>query len=95
LNHFDLYRLETRDQLEDIGYWEILEGDAVSFIEWGDKFPQDAPLDYLEIRIEQAPLDKRNIVCHAHGQRARRLLFLWARNPEAQLDPVPDYKHRI
>ncbi|MBO4365021.1 MAG: tRNA (adenosine(37)-N6)-threonylcarbamoyltransferase complex ATPase subunit type 1 TsaE, partial [Eggerthellaceae bacterium] len=40
LYHFDLYRLESRDQLEDIGYWDILEGDGVSFIEWGDKFPQ-------------------------------------------------------
>lgn len=92
VNHFDLYRLEQRDQLEDIGYWELLEGNAVSFIEWGDKFPQDAPLDYLEIRIEQLPLGKRRIACLSHGQRARRLLFLWARDPEAQLDPAPHYK---
>lgn len=93
VNHFDLYRLDDRDQLEDIGYWEIIEGNGVSFVEWGDKFPQDAPLDYLEIRIEQAPLEKRKIVCRAHGRRARRLLFIWAQDPEAQLDPLPGYKH--
>lgn len=95
LYHFDLYRLESRDQLEDIGYWDILEGDGVSFIEWGDKFPQSAPLDYLEIRIEHDKGDGRTISCRAHGQRARRLLFLWSRDERTQLDPVPDRKRRI
>ena len=95
LYHFDLYRLESRDQLEDIGYWDILESGGVSLIEWGDKFPQSAPLDYLEVRIEHDGASKRTIWCRAHGQRARRLLFLWSRAREAQLDPVPDRKRRI
>lgn len=93
--HFDLYRLEDCDQLEDIGYWEILEGDGVSFIEWGDKFPQSAPLDYLEIRMQQEAGDSRTIMCRAHGERARRLLFLWAHDPQTHLDPVPDHKRRL
>ena len=95
LFHFDLYRLESRDELEDIGYWELLEGDGVSFIEWGNKFPQSAPLDYLEVRIDQENYNMRTIWCRSHGQRSRRLLFLWSRDAEAQLDPVPDHKRRI
>ena len=95
LYHFDLYRLESRDELEDIGYWELLEGDGVSFIEWGNKFPQSAPLDYLEVRIDQENYNMRTIWCRSHGQRSRRLLFLWSRDAEAQLDPVPDHKRRI
>lgn len=95
LYHFDLYRLESRDELEDIGYWEILEGEGVSFIEWGSKFPQSAPLDYLEVRIEQRDYDMRTIICQAHGERARRLLFLWSRDAGAQLDPYSDSKLRI
>lgn len=92
LNHFDLYRLDSHHELEDIGYWEILEGDGVSFIEWGDKFPHSMPLDYLEVRIESHDATTRTITCRAHGMRARRLLFLWAQNPDALLDPVPDHK---
>lgn len=95
LSHFDLYRLDSSDQLEDIGYWEILEGDGVSFIEWGDKFPQSAPLDYLEVRILDEDAGGRTLLCRAHGERARRLLFLWSRNPHTHLDPLPDYKRRV
>ena len=95
LYHFDLYRLESRDELEDIGYWEILEGDGVSFIEWGSKFPHSMPLDFLEVCIDQQDYDMRTIWCLAHGQRARRLLFLWAQNSAAQLDPVSDRMRRV
>lgn len=95
LNHFDLYRLDAQHELEDIGYWEMLEGDGVNFVEWGDKFPHSLPLDYLEIRIESQSATDRIITCRAHGERARRLLFLWAKNPDAFLDPVPDHKRFI
>lgn len=33
LNHFDLYRLENEEDLEDIGFFEIIEGEGISFIE--------------------------------------------------------------
>lgn len=42
LYHFDLYRLEDAGQLDDIDYWGITEGDGVSLVEWGDKFPEAA-----------------------------------------------------
>jgi len=38
--HFDLYRLETGDQLEDIDFYQLVEGDGVSLVEWGDKFTE-------------------------------------------------------
>ena len=40
LYHFDLYRLEEADELEDIGYYETIDGDGASFVEWGEKFPR-------------------------------------------------------
>ena len=40
LYHFDLYRLEHPDELEDIGYFETIDGDGASFVEWGEKFPK-------------------------------------------------------
>lgn len=39
LYHFDLYRLNDQDELEDTGYYDTIDADGVSFIEWGEKFP--------------------------------------------------------
>jgi tRNA threonylcarbamoyladenosine biosynthesis protein TsaE len=86
LNHFDLYRLDDAEQLEDIGYWDAVEGDGASFIEWGDKFPDEAPSDYLEMRFTVDGHGSRTIKVHAYGERARRLLTLWASNREARLE---------
>ncbi len=85
LNHFDLYRLETADQLYDIGYWDVLEGSGASFVEWGDRFPDDAPSDYVEIRMTVEEDGARIIRVHSYGERARRLLFLWGDSEESGL----------
>src|SRR6202789_4095272 len=39
LFHLDLYRLETEQELEGIGLWEMADApDALVLVEWGDKF---------------------------------------------------------
>ncbi|HVP20087.1 MAG TPA: tRNA (adenosine(37)-N6)-threonylcarbamoyltransferase complex ATPase subunit type 1 TsaE [Spirochaetia bacterium] len=35
--HVDLYRIEGRDQLENLGLDDLLRGDAVVIVEWGEK----------------------------------------------------------
>ena len=85
LNHFDLYRLESAEELEDIGYWEVLESDGASFIEWGDKFPEAMPDDYLELSIVGGLDGVRSISAHAHGVRSDALLANWCSRLEAAL----------
>jgi len=85
LNHFDLYRLDSADQLEDIGYWDVLEGDGVSFIEWGDKFPDDLPFDFLRMHFSVDDEGSRAIEIRACGERAHNLLGLWENVEAAQL----------
>ena len=92
LSHFDLYRLDSSQELEDVGYWEALEDDGVSFVEWGNKFPNCMPADYMRIRIECTGESTRVITCRSCGERGRRLLFMWAQDPAAALHPVPDSK---
>jgi hypothetical protein len=79
LQHFDLYRLDTSAQLDDIDYFGYLESDAVSVVEWGDKFSDALPLDYIEIalQIDDAQPDTRILQSLAHGPRATRLLKAW------------------
>ena len=86
LNHFDLYRLEDECELEDIAYWELLEGDRASFVEWGDRFPESLPYDYLELDFVVSQADVREIRCQAHGGRAESLLEAWASCSESKLE---------
>ena len=42
IDHFDLYRLESSDELESIGLWDILEDpDALVLIEWPERVPTE------------------------------------------------------
>lgn len=85
LYHFDLYRLEDSQELDDIGYFEMLEGPGVSFVEWGDKFPDAMPYEYLELDITVGQSGERRFVAHAYGERPRRLLYLWANDSRSRL----------
>ena len=73
LYHFDLYRLEDADELEDIDYYGITEGDGVSLVEWGDKFEEAAPDDCLTLDFKVSEDATRTIHAHATGERAREL----------------------
>ena len=77
LYHFDLYRLEDDEELEDIGYFDVLEADGVSLVEWADKFPDSLPEDYLELRITIAPDETRFLAATPEGSRSEELLADW------------------
>ena len=59
LNHFDLYRLESEDDLDNIGFYEIIEDDSFSFIEWAEKFPEAMPENALTLKIEKLDASTR------------------------------------
>lgn len=85
LYHFDLYRLESSDELEDIGYYETIDGDGASFIEWGEKFPDELPYSYLQITITVNDEGIRTVKARAYGDRARQLLVVWAKDSRSRL----------
>lgn len=80
LYHFDLYRLESSEELEDIDFYGIVEGDGVSCIEWASKFPDDMPEDRLEVYLEVGPIstdgNSRHVKARAFGS-ASQLLDFW------------------
>ena len=77
LYHFDLYRLEDPCQLEDLAFYETVEGDGVSCIEWASKFPDEMPEDRLEVFIAVEGENERCIRARAFGQ-AQALFDTWA-----------------
>lgn len=77
LNHFDLYRLEREEQLEDIDFWGTLESGGVSFIEWGDRFPGALPADRLDVSLRIDGDEERSLVAEPTGPRSAELAERW------------------
>ena len=55
VRHFDLYRLDSPEELADIGFYEYVGGEGVSLIEWGDLFQSELPPEYLQVNLTIAP----------------------------------------
>ena len=77
LYHFDLYRLESAEQLEDLDYWGTLEADGVSVVEWGDRFPDALPLDGVTVRIHITDDESRRLELEPIGARGAALASAW------------------
>ena len=62
LFHFDMYRIESEDDLYSIGFEDYPDA-GVCVAEWCEKIPFALPEFYLEVRIEKCPpdVDKRVI----------------------------------
>ncbi len=53
VNHLDLYRIERDEELDNLGWEEFLEMDAVTFIEWPQRIePRLSSYYKIEIRIK-------------------------------------------
>jgi tRNA threonylcarbamoyladenosine biosynthesis protein TsaE len=72
--HFDLYRLDDSAQLDDIDYFGLLEDDAISVVEWGDRFSDALPLDYLLVAFGLLDEQTREMRLEASGARSASLL---------------------
>jgi tRNA threonylcarbamoyladenosine biosynthesis protein TsaE len=49
LHHVDLYRIEGRDQMENLGLEDMVRGDSIVVVEWGEKL--EPWLDVPHFRI--------------------------------------------
>jgi tRNA threonylcarbamoyladenosine biosynthesis protein TsaE len=96
--HLDVYRLETLQEVVDLGFDEGVDRGAIAFIEWGDAMSPLLPSDHLEVELRLGPVEQANleldeertITLRAHGDDWHRRLAVaeevlrpW-RGPEAE-----------
>ena len=55
LFHFDMYRLDSADELFDIGWDDYLERGGVCAVEWSENVADAIPPDAVRVAIERAP----------------------------------------
>ncbi len=71
LQHFDFYRLEEEEELDNLGFDEYLRG-GVTVIEWSEKFPGRLPESAAHITIEKTGPEDRLVRFVFSGSRWRR-----------------------
>ncbi len=70
LHHADLYRLDRRSEVDDLGLDEMTEGRGILLVEWGDVLAESFG-DHLEVVIERIDdsEDARRITIRSVGRR--------------------------
>lgn len=68
LYHFDWYRLESAEELYELGMDEYLGGDGAALVEWPGRCPEAVPEDCLVIRIEADGENTRLITEETRGR---------------------------
>ncbi len=61
INHFDFYRIESIDEVFDIGIEEYFESDHWLFIEWPEKIESILPKEFLKIKMNKLDNEMRTL----------------------------------
>jgi len=73
--HADWYRLADADELEHLGWDEIMAGEGVVIIEWSSRFPEALPVDRLDVTLADGASElERVVTLQATGPDHTRLL---------------------
>lgn len=74
LYHFDLYRLNSLKELEDIGYEDFISNCGICVIEWANKAKSLLPKHYLKVKIYIKGENTRLIKLIARGLEYENLI---------------------
>jgi len=79
--HLDLYRVDTRDELEAAGVADLFGVGSVVVVEWADRFPDALPDDRLEVAISRPDSrgspDERQVTALSFGTVSAAVLERW------------------
>jgi tRNA threonylcarbamoyladenosine biosynthesis protein TsaE len=74
LYHFDVYRLNSYSEFEDLGYEEYFCSDGVVVIEWAEKIVEILPADTLFISFKYLDENRRKIMIKGSKSRMKELI---------------------
>lgn len=86
LFHIDAYRLESAEELWDLGFEEYLRLDGVVVVEWCERVSEALPTERLTLLLEHAG-DARRVSLLPHGSRADGLAAELRREWEKRVSP--------
>jgi tRNA threonylcarbamoyladenosine biosynthesis protein TsaE len=84
LVHVDVYRLDHLQELHDVGFDELVGGQSVTVVEWGDRVGPLLPAERLDIQLTQGEDDDDRVVVFEPAGRS------WAARSDALAALVGD-----
>jgi len=81
LFHIDLYRIENSDELENIGFYDAFDKDAVTVIEWPDRFFPWLPEPYLLLELKRCSEEGRELKLRSRGEHFQGLIEAIQQDP--------------
>jgi tRNA threonylcarbamoyladenosine biosynthesis protein TsaE len=85
--HIDVYRLEHLQEVHDLGFDELVGGEAIAIVEWGDILGPLLPPDRLQLTFEYATDDEntRFVSLAPHG-------LSWARRADTLTSALASFE---
>ena len=75
LYHMDLYRLNSIEEIEDLGLDEYLYGNDLCVVEWADKAPGYFPVNHAVIQLEVIDDQTRRVTVSSETAYLDRLVM--------------------
>lgn len=73
LYHMDVYRLNSSQEMDNLGYEEYFYGEGITVIEWGNLVADILPEEFLKIQINQGN-EGREICFFPQGRHYEQLV---------------------
>ncbi|HEX8948967.1 MAG TPA: tRNA (adenosine(37)-N6)-threonylcarbamoyltransferase complex ATPase subunit type 1 TsaE [Dissulfurispiraceae bacterium] len=64
--HIDLYRIETREGLDELGIWEYMESGGIAVVEWAERL-REIPEGAITVRMNYLDEGTREIIIEGEG----------------------------
>ncbi len=71
--HVDLYRLDGPRELQNIGWDDLVQADALLLVEWPDRAGELLPADHLPIQLRYVENDPERRVLYAGGHHGHQV----------------------
>lgn len=65
--HFDMYRVESWDDLYATGFFEYIDMGAILLVEWSENIENALPEDAIRVEIERGKSDNERIITVTGG----------------------------
>lgn len=74
LYHLDCYRMQSIDEVDTIGFDDMLDSKGIIVIEWAERIEDALPADHLWIELRVVEENRRNFILEATGQHYQKLV---------------------
>ncbi|WP_312700088.1 tRNA (adenosine(37)-N6)-threonylcarbamoyltransferase complex ATPase subunit type 1 TsaE [Sedimentibacter sp.] len=72
--HMDVYRLDSSDDMHDLGYEEYIYSEGVTVIEWSEKIKEILPEERININIKRVDDNSRILYIDGRGKTLDKLI---------------------